>query len=68
MRKDEVQFYLRRIKETLVTFPHPDTGEVRKFFTKREVRNPAFDLDGDEFDFYDELAGSQIKGTSNDDF
>ena len=31
------------------------TGEVRKLFTKREVRTAAFDLSGDELDFYDEL-------------
>ena len=51
----EAPFYLRRTKEALVTFPDPDTGEVRKLFTKREVRTAAFDLDGDELDFYDDL-------------
>src|SRR5436190_17670049 len=55
MREHEAPFYLRRTKEALVSFPHPDTGEVRKLFTKREVRTAAFDLDGDELDFYDEL-------------
>lgn len=55
MREHEAPFYLRRTKEALVTFPHPDTGEVRKLFTRREVRTAAFDLDGDELDFYDEL-------------
>lgn len=55
MREREAPFYLRRTKEALVTFPHPDTGEVRKLFTNREVRTAAFDLDGDELDFYDEL-------------
>ena len=55
MREHEAPFYLRRIKEALVTFPHPDTGVVHKLFTKREVRTAAFDLDGDELDFYDEL-------------
>src|SRR5437868_9445033 len=55
MREHEAPFYLRRTKEALVTFPHPDTGEVRKLFTKREVRTAAFDLDGDELDFYDAL-------------
>jgi superfamily II DNA or RNA helicase len=55
MRQHEAPFYLRRTKEALVTFPHPETGEVRKLFTKREVRTAAFDLDGDELDFYDEL-------------
>ncbi|NLS97104.1 MAG: DEAD/DEAH box helicase family protein [Planctomycetaceae bacterium] len=55
MEKQEAPFYLRRIKEALVTFPHPETGEVRKLFTKRLVRSAAFDLDGEELDFYDEL-------------
>src|SRR6267154_401213 len=55
MREHEAPFYLRRTKEALVTFPHPDTGEVYKLFTNREVRTAAFDLDGDELDFYDEL-------------
>src|ERR1017187_1221079 len=55
MREHEAPFYLRRIKEALVSFPDPETGEVKKLFTKREVRTAAFDLDGDELDFYDEL-------------
>jgi superfamily II DNA or RNA helicase len=55
LREHDAPFYLRRTKEALVTFPSPDTGEVRKLFTKREVRTAAFDLDGEELDFYDEL-------------
>ena len=55
LREHEAPFYLRRTKEALVTFPNPDTGEVCKLFTKREVRTAAFDLDGEELDFYDEL-------------
>lgn len=55
LREHEAPFYLRRTKEALVTFPHPETGEVRKLFTKREVRTAAFDLNGEELDFYDEL-------------
>ncbi len=55
LRQHEAPFYLRRTKEALVTFPHPETGEVRKLFTKRDVRTAAFDLDGEELDFYDEL-------------
>lgn len=48
-------FYLRRTKEALVSFPDPDTGEVRKLFTKREVRTATFELDGEELEFYDAL-------------
>jgi len=55
MRRNEAPFYLRRTKEALVTFPDPNTGEVRKLFTKRRVKTAAFDLDGEELDFYDEL-------------
>ena len=55
MRQHEAPFYLRRTKEALVSFPDPETGEVRKLFTKREVRTVGFDLDGEEGDFYDEL-------------
>ena len=55
LREHEAPFYLRRTKEALVTFPDPETGEVRKLFTKRDVRTAAFDLDGEELEFYDEL-------------
>ena len=55
MRRNEAPFYLRRTKESLVTFPGPETGTVHKLFTKRDVKTVEFDLDGDEFAFYDEL-------------
>ncbi len=55
MRQHQAPFYLRRTKEALVTFPDPDTGYVRRLFTKREVHTAAFDLDGEELDFYDAL-------------
>ncbi|HXU21065.1 MAG TPA: DUF3883 domain-containing protein [Verrucomicrobiae bacterium] len=55
MRRHSAPFYLRRLKEALVTFPDPDSGEVKKLFTNRDVRTTRFELDGDEFDFYDAL-------------
>jgi superfamily II DNA or RNA helicase len=55
MRRHEAPFYLRRLKEALVSFPDPETGEVKKLFTNRDVRTTRFELDGDEFDFYDAL-------------
>jgi len=55
MREQQAPFYLRRVKEALVTFPDPETGDVHKLFTKREVRSAAFELDGEELDFYDDL-------------
>jgi len=55
MRQNEAPFYLRRIKEALVTFPDPVTGKVRRLFTKREVKTADFQLDGEELDFYDAL-------------
>ncbi|MDX2119254.1 MAG: SNF2-related protein, partial [Planctomycetota bacterium] len=55
MRQNEAPFYLRRIKEALVTFPDPETGKVRRLFTKRQVNTADFMLDGEELEFYDEL-------------
>jgi superfamily II DNA or RNA helicase len=55
MRRGDAPFYLRRTKEALVTFPDPDTGQVKKLFTKREVKTTPFELTEEEFDFYDAL-------------
>jgi len=55
MRRNHAPFYLRRTKEALVSFPDPETGHVKKLFTNREVRTASFELDGDEYDFYDAL-------------
>jgi superfamily II DNA or RNA helicase len=55
MRRNYAPFYLRRTKEALVSFPDPDTGQVKKLFTNRTVNTASFDLDGDEYDFYDAL-------------
>ena len=55
MRRNEAPFYLRRVKEALVTFPDPETGKAKKLFTKRDVRTVDFQIDDDEWDFYDAL-------------
>jgi superfamily II DNA or RNA helicase len=55
MKRSHAPFYLRRTKEALVTFPDPDTGRVRRLFTNREVRTVRFELDGQEFEFYEAL-------------
>lgn len=55
MRRNSAPFYLRRTKEALVSFPDPETGQVKKLFTNREVNTSAFNLDGEEFDFYEQL-------------
>jgi hypothetical protein len=55
MRRGDAPFYLRRTKEALVTFPDPDTGAVKKLFTNREVTTSTFELNEEEFDFYDAL-------------
>ena len=55
MRRQEAPFYLRRVKEALVSFPNPDTGEVKTLFTRRNVRTIDFKIDADEWDFYDAL-------------
>lgn len=55
MRRNAAPFYLRRTKEALVSFPDPETGQIRKLFTKREVQTVDFRIDSDEWDFYDAL-------------
>ena len=54
MRRHQAPFYLRRTKEALVTFPDGQ-GNVHPLFTNRDVRTAKFDLDGEEYDFYDAL-------------
>jgi superfamily II DNA or RNA helicase len=54
MRRNSAPFYLRRTKEALVSFPD-EKGAVRKLFTKRDVQTADFQLDGEEYDFYDAL-------------
>lgn len=55
MKRNEAPFYLRRTKETLITFPDPETGLPRKIFTNREVQTVDFQIDDEEWDFYDGL-------------
>ena len=54
MKQHSAPFYLRRLKEGLFDFPDA-AGVCRKLFMERDVRTAKFDLDGDEFDFYDAL-------------
>ena len=44
MREHEAPFYLRRTKEALVTFPDPETGEVKSSSPKREVQTTDFEI------------------------
>lgn len=55
MKRNSAPFYLRRTKEALVTFPDPDTGKSSKIFTRRDVQTMEFQIDEDEWDFYDQL-------------
>jgi superfamily II DNA or RNA helicase len=70
MRRHEAPFYLRRVKEALVTFPDPDTGWVKTLFTKRQVQTSEFQIDDDEWDFYDALTryveDQSIKAAADD--
>ena len=70
MRRGDAPFYLRRTKEALVSFPDPETGQVKKLFTKREVMTTTFELNEEEFDFYDALTryveDQSIKASSED--
>jgi len=66
----EAPFYLRRIKEALVTFPEPETGTVKALFTRRNVQTIDFQIDSDEWDFYDALTryveDQSIKAAADD--
>lgn len=55
VQRQEAPFYLRRVKEALVTFPDPNDGHVKRLFTRRLVQTIEFTLDPDEADFYDAL-------------
>ena len=55
MATREAPFYLRRVKEALVTFPDPKTGMVQALFTKRNVTTSEFQITEEELDFYDRL-------------
>ncbi len=55
MKRNSAPFYLRRVKEALVTFPDPDTGQIKKLFTRRNVQTVSFQIDSDEWDLYDAL-------------
>ena len=55
MKQQEAPFYLRRVKEALVSFPDPETGKVKALFTKRNVHTTEFKINLDELDFYDAL-------------
>ncbi|RME58808.1 helicase, partial [Candidatus Parcubacteria bacterium] len=55
MRRHEAPFYLRRVKEALVSFPDAETGEVRQLFTKRHVKTVSFRLSREEYEFYESL-------------
>jgi SNF2 family DNA or RNA helicase len=56
IRQRSAPFYLRRVKEALVTFPSPEDGKVKTLFTRRNVQTVEFELDDDEWDFYNALS------------
>lgn len=55
MANREAPFYLRRVKEALISFPDPVTGQVKSLFTKRIVKTAKFEITDDELEFYDAL-------------
>jgi superfamily II DNA or RNA helicase/tetrahydromethanopterin S-methyltransferase subunit G len=70
MRRQEAPFYLRRVKEALVSFPDPETGKVQTLFTRRNVRTTEFTMTDAELDFYDALTryveDQSIKAAADD--
>lgn len=70
MARHEAPFYLRRVKEALVTFPEPETGHVKALFTRRNVTTSEFQISDEELDFYDRLTryveDQSIKAAADD--
>lgn len=70
MQRHEAPFYLRRVKEALVTFPDPETGQVKALFTRRNVTTSEFQISNEELDFYDRLTryveDQSIKAAADD--
>jgi superfamily II DNA or RNA helicase len=70
MEEREAPFYLRRVKEALVTFPDPETGSVKTLFTKRHVTTTEFQISEEELEFYDRLTryveDQSIKAAADD--
>lgn len=70
MARHEAPFYLRRVKEALVSFPDPETGQVKALFTKRNVTTTEFQISEDELEFYDRLTryveDQSIKAAADD--
>lgn len=57
MERNHAPFYLRRTKEALITFPDPDSGEVKRIYTNRRVETIDFEITADEYQFYEALTG-----------
>jgi len=55
IKNHSAPFYLRRVKEALVSFPDPETGKAKSLFTKRNVKTVDFQIADEEWDFYNEL-------------
>ena len=70
MQERQAPFYLRRVKEAMVSFPDPETGEAKSLFTRRNVKTVPFQIDNEELDFYDALTryveDQSIKAASDD--
>lgn len=70
MERREAPFYLRRVKEALVTFPEPETGYVKALFTRRNVTTSEFQISEEELEFYDRLTryveDQSIKAAADD--
>jgi superfamily II DNA or RNA helicase len=55
LERKSAPFYLRRVKEALISFPDPETGVIKSLFTKRIVQTIEFKIEDDEWEFYNEL-------------
>lgn len=55
LEQHSAPFYLRRVKEALVSFPDAETGVIKSLFTRRIVNTIGFQIQDEEMDFYLEL-------------
>ena len=70
IQERQAPFYLRRVKEALVTFPEPRDGRGQEPFHPPYVKTVPFQIDDEELDFYDALTryveDQSIKAASED--
>ncbi|HOV82542.1 MAG TPA: DUF3883 domain-containing protein, partial [Methanothrix sp.] len=69
LARQQAPFYLRRVKEAMVTFPD-ENGQAKSLFTRRLVKTIGFQIDSEELDLYDSLTSyveeQSVKASQDD--